>query len=141
MYNYDLDSDYDLYVGSGYNGLQFYENEGDEYNALFIENNEFIFPHLGNNLSPEIYADNSNIGLISGCSTGGMFYIEFNSIQNSGDINNDEYINIYDVILLVEYLLSIDSSNSFYDYMDINNDNEINIIDVIQLVQLILFSI
>ena len=51
-----------------------------------------------------------------------------------GDINNDELINILDVILVVNLVLT----ENYDQIADINSDNEINILDVIAIVNLIL---
>ena len=57
----------------------------------------------------------------------------------TGDINNDNTVDILDVIYLVEILLS---NTSFQDSelfeIDLNNDNQINIMDIVLLVQIIL---
>ena len=53
----------------------------------------------------------------------------------SGDINEDEIINILDVILIINIILGIDSYN---ELADINEDNEINVLDIVQIVNIIL---
>ena len=53
----------------------------------------------------------------------------------SGDINEDEIINILDVILTINIILGIDSYN---ELADINGDNEINVLDIVQIVNIIL---
>ncbi|MDC0145249.1 glycosyl hydrolase family 18 protein [bacterium] len=53
-----------------------------------------------------------------------------------GDLNDDENVNILDVVILVEYILS--SSTIELDGSDINNDADVNILDVIFIVNLIL---
>ena len=54
--------------------------------------------------------------------------------NNSGDLNQDSFIDIIDVIILVNVILGIDTNA----LSDINNDGEINILDVIELVNIIL---
>ena len=51
-----------------------------------------------------------------------------------GDINYDGYVNIYDIITLVNCVIS-DNCEVYYD---INFDNEITIIDIVTLVDIIL---
>ena len=51
-----------------------------------------------------------------------------------GDINNDELVNILDVILIVNLVLT----ENYDQIADINSDNEINILDVVAIVNLIL---
>jgi len=53
-----------------------------------------------------------------------------------GDLNNDETINILDVVILVEYILSPAAIE--LDGADINDDGNVNVIDVVLLVDLIL---
>ena len=52
----------------------------------------------------------------------------------SGDINQDNQINILDVIQLIQYILE----SSYYEYADINEDSSVDILDVVQLVNMIL---
>ena len=59
---------------------------------------------------------------------------DFINNQLLGDINEDDYINIQDVILLINMIL-----NQEYELMgDLNEDGNINVLDVIQLVNIIL---
>tara|TARA_Y100001934_G_scaffold224033_1_gene267935 strand:+ start:10 stop:1053 length:1044 start_codon:yes stop_codon:yes gene_type:complete len=51
-----------------------------------------------------------------------------------GDINFDGNINILDITLIINMILS----NSYSDFSDLNNDGELNILDVIFLVTMIL---
>ena len=53
-----------------------------------------------------------------------------------GDLNNDETINILDVVILVEHILSPAAVE--LDGSDINNDGNVNVIDVVLLVEIIL---
>ena len=50
-----------------------------------------------------------------------------------GDVNGDTFVNIQDVILLVNIIL-----NNLSDNVDINGDGSTNILDVIQIVNIIL---
>jgi len=54
--------------------------------------------------------------------------------QLQGDINGDSQVNIQDIILTVNLVLS----NSYDNSADLNSDGTLNILDVIQLVSLIL---
>ena len=53
-----------------------------------------------------------------------------------GDFNNDEALNILDVIILVNHILS--PATVELDGADINSDGNINILDIVQLVNIIL---
>ena len=58
-----------------------------------------------------------------------------------GDINYDGFLNILDIILIVDYILDGDSEQSwgslFFFLSDINNDYNINILDIIEIVDVI----
>ncbi len=53
-----------------------------------------------------------------------------------GDINEDGDINIQDVILLVNLILS----NEYNDSADLNSDSIVNVLDVVQIVSIILYG-
>ena len=61
---------------------------------------------------------------------------DFIEIEIQGDFNNDEFINILDVIILVNHILSPETVE--LDGSDINNDGSVDVLDIIQLVNLIL---
>ena len=72
-----------------------------------------------------------------------QFYYSFMYVieQDCADINNDEFIDILDVLLIVDTIMNSDypsSSEELYNHMDINDDFEIDIIDLIALVSIIL---
>ena len=52
----------------------------------------------------------------------------------SGDINNDEIVNILDVVQVVNLVLS----NEYEELGDLNEDSIINVLDIVQLVNIIL---
>ena len=56
--------------------------------------------------------------------------------QTLGDINEDGEINIQDIILLVNLVLS----DEYNDLADINSDGDIDILDIVQLVNIILIG-
>ena len=53
-----------------------------------------------------------------------------------GDINADDSVDVLDVVMLVSYILSGDTSE--LDGADINNDGDINVLDIVALVSIIL---
>ena len=57
-------------------------------------------------------------------------------VSELGDINSDGNIDILDVVMLVNYILSSDTSE--LEGADINSDDNINILDVVTLVGIIL---
>ena len=59
----------------------------------------------------------------------------------SGDVNLDGIVNIQDLVLLVTFVLGIDSpSDSQFSVGDINGDEILNILDIIATVNIILDS-
>ena len=56
-----------------------------------------------------------------------------------GDINMDSYINVLDIVLVVNFVLGVEQPSSTQtELADINNDSIINILDIITIVNLIL---
>ena len=88
---------------------------------------QFIFMHC-NSTYPAPYKDiNLNYDYNA---------LELSIRQTLGDINEDGEINIQDVILLVNLVLS----NEYNDLADMNGDSIVNVIDVVQLVNIILIE-
>ena len=54
---------------------------------------------------------------------------------NSGDVNNDSSLDILDIVLMVECILSSDNT---CNCSDLNQDNELNVLDIIMAVGFIL---
>ena len=55
-----------------------------------------------------------------------------------GDVNDDGFVNISDVVCLVSYILGQNPSPFIYEAADVNEDSQINISDAVALVGLIL---
>ena len=53
----------------------------------------------------------------------------------SGDVNNDTILNVLDVVIMVNIVLS---ELDYIECADHNNDNMVNVSDVVQLLNLIL---
>ena len=96
----------------------------DHYLVILDYNGDYIdhidVPNLGNTQKNHIR------GILE------EYYIQ----STPGDINADAVINIQDIILLVNMILS----NQTDSMADLNFDGSINILDVIQLVNIILSS-
>ncbi len=131
--DFDLDNDYDLLIGSGNSNIFYYENFGNEFSPQFQLNNNFILPYTGKNVSIDYYNSCSYSGIISGISTGGMYFIPISN-DLFGDINNDNILNIFDIIIFIESILK----NSYSGLIDLNSDCIIDISDAIILINLIL---
>ncbi len=57
----------------------------------------------------------------------------------SGDINDDNLLNVLDIVMMVNFVLNTSSpTNSQFNASDINDDGLLNVLDVVMLVNLIL---
>ena len=65
----------------------------------------------------------------------GAYYFNQNSCSISGDLNNDGYINILDVLLVVNVIL--DSNSEYNICNDINEDTYVDILDVLVIINII----
>jgi len=106
-----------------------------------LSNNTFWNPSNNGmgNVRVDMLQLNDNDNMIVAASHGrGLYYglFEVNN-NNLGDINNDNFIDVLDAVLLINIIL--DSSN-YNEYADINNDSIINVLDVVLLVNIILDS-
>jgi len=62
-------------------------------------------------------------------------YLQF----NDGDINMDDFINVLDVVYVVNFVLGTEElSTTQLQIADVNNDGIVNILDIIQIVNIIL---
>ena len=90
------------------------------------------------------YSDYNKILIISSNYTSSIselidFQISVNTMNYLGDINNDGYININDVVLLINYILLYDDiDEETLSNSDMNSDLQLNIMDVVLLVNIIL---
>jgi len=65
--------------------------------------------------------------------------LNFQDINPIGDTNNDEQIDILDVVIIVEYIMTSVELNNYSNWAsDLNNDNVIDILDIITIVNIIL---
>ena len=59
--------------------------------------------------------------------------------NNIGDVNIDQKINIYDILIMVDIVIDImEPEFCFEELGDLNLDNQITLIDVIELVYLVM---
>lgn len=68
-------------------------------------------------------------------------HIEYLTIGNSlsGDVNFDSFLNVLDIVMLVNFVLdSQEPTNSEFNASDLNSDNVLNILDIVSLVNSIL---
>ena len=76
-------------------------------------------------------------GAIIAIDSGQFGFLKVNNIQNNivvGDINNDNSVNVQDIILVVNLILS----NDYNNLADLNSDDAIDILDVVLIVNIIL---
>ena len=102
-------------------------------NPLFIDldNGDYQLTELSPCIDtgdPNFYDDDMTVSDI------GAYF--FDQSYTLGDLNNDDLINVSDIVIIVNIILS----NDYNDNADFNNDNSINVQDVIILVNLILSS-
>jgi len=79
----------------------------------------------------------SDGGAIIAIDSGQFGFLKVNNIQNesiSGDINNDNLVNVQDVVLVVNFVLS----NNYESLADLNSDGALDVLDVVLVVNLIL---
>ena len=129
-FDYDVDGDIDLFVGSGNNNLYLYEI----VNNIYILNEDESIFNLGKNISPSFFSDNFSKGLITGLSTGGMYFLPFCNY----DFNNDNEINIIDAVLILVHIFETYENNLDENCLDLNLDSNIDILDVIAIINYIL---
>ena len=56
----------------------------------------------------------------------------------TGDINSDNIVNVLDLVMLVNFVLNDDPTNSELNAADLNGDGILNVLDVVSLVNVIL---
>ena len=106
------------------------------WNIVDLENLDFNY----SSDSPCI--DSGNPNLLDPDNTisdiGANFYNQSIDCTISGDINNDNLVNILDIVETVNVILFM--NNEYLECSDINGDGITNIIDIINLVNIILNS-
>tara|TARA_Y100000590_G_C15733357_1_gene1017818 strand:- start:1658 stop:3220 length:1563 start_codon:yes stop_codon:yes gene_type:complete len=116
-----------------------YSAEDGPYGEIQLNNeidNIYVgeFPQLNSNSEIQYYITANNIAgnVVSHPSAGWHLFTTVESIL--GDVNGDNYVNVQDVILSVNIVLT----NSYNTSADLNNDGYINVLDIISIVNIIL---
>ena len=106
--------------------LYYMPNDGSPYPRDFIVNQDGVLAYANNEIDTE--------WMIS------IIYDLLNIEEGMlGDINQDELINILDVVIVLNFILSVESPNDYELWAsDLNQDNILNILDVVLLVNDIL---
>ena len=103
---------------------------------LFYETSEVEIPYLGKNVKffgGSLFESNQ-FNIISGISTGGLYFLS-EILCNQGDLNQDEIINIFDILILIDLVFELQNSNAYFKCSgDLDNNNGFNIFDIINLV-------
>ena len=131
----DLDGDDDLIVG-GQDRHRVYLND----NNLFSEVDDIEIPYLGKNVkfSGGNLFNSNQFDIISGISTGGVYFLS-EQLCDQGDLNQDEIIDIFDMLILIQLVLELQDKNSYFKCSgDIDNNFGFNILDILNLVDMIL---
>ena len=79
----------------------------------------------------------SDGGAIIAIDSGQFGFLKINNIQNNliaGDINNDSSVNVQDVVLVINLVLS----NDYNNLADLNFDDVIDVLDVVSIMNIIL---
>ena len=61
-------------------------------------------------------------------------FLDIDSNELLGDINNDQIVNILDIIVIVDYVIN----NEYISIADVNADNTLNILDIILIINIII---
>ena len=133
----DNDSDSDLVVGTGDNGLFLYWNIGDSNNYSFIKDECVEIPFYGYNVKPWIgdIDNDDQLDLIVGISTGGFLHYMVSTI---GDVNFDHNLDILDIIIIVNHIVYLYPEDTSICSMDMNHDQFLDITDVVALLNIII---
>tara|TARA_B100000029_G_scaffold410368_1_gene412275 strand:- start:1781 stop:2281 length:501 start_codon:yes stop_codon:yes gene_type:complete len=106
--------------------LYYMPNDGSPYPRDFVIDQEGIIAYANNEIDTAWMLSVINDLLIAN-----------NGIQ--GDINQDSIINILDVVLLINFILSSESpSDNEFLSSDMNADNIVNILDAVLIINIIL---
>ena len=135
FFDFDLDGDDDLIVG-GQDRHRVYLNENNSFN----ETDDIEIPYLGKNVkfSGGNLFDSNHFNIISGVSTGGLYLLS-EKLCEQGDLNQDEIINIFDMLILIDLVLGLQDKNSYLKCSgDFDNNYGFNILDILTLLDKIL---
>ena len=133
FFDLNLDGQNEMLVGSNNQGIQVYNKLPSVNSIAEFQLNECInFPYLGLNTKPKLYSSNEQILILSGVSTGGLYQLKYE--QNLlGDINQDTFINIQDVISIVNHIIGSENVINFC-YGDVNYDTYVDLLDILSII-------
>ena len=132
----NLDGSPELFLGSHAQNIQVYNKIYSDSMYEFRLNECVDIPYFGLNTKPDLYYLGSELKMLTGLSTGGFLYAGYESIL-IGDVNLDSFINIQDVIIIIEYIIMSDSQIN-YCSADINYDSYVDILDILFIISQII---
>ena len=127
LFDIDNDQDLDLLIGTAFDGIKIYENQG----GLSFQMRDIELDFYGtyiNLAEGTLYNGTSNIML--GLHTGGLYSLIF-ELCNKGDLNQDGILDVLDVLQLVNIVMD---AHLLMCESDINSDDVVDILDIISLV-------
>ena len=122
--------------------MKIFHSQQDE--LVPIENSEIAYTNFILNGAPRVDFEFGPFGthqnaapiILIGAAT---WFAEFKKEGIEGDLNQDNYINVNDITLLVSIVLGIDHiENEYFWLADMNNNEIIDIFDIIELVNYII---
>tara|TARA_Y100000994_G_scaffold141440_2_gene115833 strand:+ start:4967 stop:7147 length:2181 start_codon:yes stop_codon:yes gene_type:complete len=153
--DFNSDSNPELLVGADNSKLYILNMDGSYYSEPF----DYPFPYTGSTLIYDLDSD-GDLEVFSGTGEGlavfdikelGVSYGYWNIFRgnfkrdgyfrniNYGDLNTDNNIDIFDIIIMVNFILG-ESESINYEYADINHDGHIDISDIILILNYILLD-
>ncbi len=131
-----------LYDWTPQSNMKIFHSEQDE--LVPIENSEVAYTNFILNGAPNVDFEFGSFGLhqnaapiiLIGAAT---WFGEFKRMGIEGDINQDNYIDVNDITLLISIVLGIDQIENEHSWLaDMNYNNIIDILDIIELVNYLL---
>ncbi len=153
--DFNSDSNPELLVGADNSKLYILNMDGSYYSEPF----DYPFPYTGSTLIYDLDSD-GDLEVFSGTGEGlavfdikelGVSYGYWNIFRgnfkrdgyfrniNYGDLNTDNNIDIFDIIIMVNFILG-ESESINYEYADINHDGHVDISDIILILNYILLD-
>ena len=120
--------------------MWYYKNENGRtlfgHNGGDVGSSTEMFISFSDSLGVVLLTNSNNYDAVIQIENAIFDFAEETDFTITGDINNDESVNVLDVVILVNHILSLAVEE--IDGADINNDSNINVLDVVQLVNIIL---
>ena len=116
------------YYKNAYGRTLFGHNGGD------VGSSTEMFISFSDNLGIVLLTNSNNYNAMIQIEDAIFNFAEETDFVIPGDINNDGYVDILDIITTVNFVLN----NEYNSYADLNSDNTIDVLDIVQLVNMIL---